>query len=486
MPDVVIVGSGPNGLAAAVVLAAAGLSVEVFEAQATPGGGARTAALTLPGHQHDVCSAVHPMALASPFFRAYDLAKHGVSLGQPEIAYAQPLDGGRAALAWRDLDRTCADLGRDGPAWRSLFGPLVDHWPAVVELLLSDIRTLPADLRTTARVATRLLEQASPAWNQRFRADLAPALLTGVGTHAIAPPRGIGPAGAGLILGTLAHAVGWPIPLGGSQTLVDALMRSLNNLGGQVTVNHPITDLSELPPSRAVLLDLTPRALLRLAGPRLPSGYAGWLRRYRYGNAACKVDFALNAPVPWAHPDCARAGTLHLGGTRAEMVATEAQVKAGQHSDRPYVLVSQPAVVDLSRAPLGQHTLWTYAHVPAGSTVDLGEAVTAQIERFAPGFRDVITHRAVIPAAQAERHNANYIGGDIAAGAVTPWQLLLRPVPRWDPYRTPLAGVYLCSAATPPGPGVHGMSGVHAARRTLRQVFGDRRDPLALVRSIPA
>ncbi len=483
--DAVVVGAGPNGLAAGLVLAAAGLQVEVFEAESRIGGGARTSELTLPGYLHDVCSAVHPMALASPFFRAYDLARHGVQLGNPEVAYAHPLDGGRAGIAWRDLDRTVAGLGVDGPAWRRYFGPLVRRWEAVTELLLSDLRSVPGELPSAVRVLGRVLEQASPGWNLRFRGPVAPALLTGVAAHAICPPRGIAPAGAGVILGTLAHAVGWPIPLGGSQTIVDALAASLRERGGVLHTGRRISSLRELPSAKAVLLDLTPRGLLQLADGRLPSGYAGWLGRYRYGNAACKVDFALSGPVPWANPDCARTATLHLGGSRAEIAASEAEVAAGRHASRPYVLVAQPGVVDSSRAPAGQHTLWSYAHVPAGSTVDQGELVTAQIERFAPGFRDLITHRSVSTAAQASGYNANYIGGDIAAGAVTPWQLVMRPVPRWDPYRTPLPGTYLCSSATPPGPGVHGMPGLHAAARALRQVFGDARDPLGLLRALP-
>ena len=483
--DAVVVGAGPNGLAAAVVLAAAGLQVEVVEAADTIGGGARTSDLTLPGFRHDVCSAVHPMGLASPFFRAFDLGRRGVEMLQPDVAYAQPLDGGRAGLAWRDLDRTAEGLGPDAAAWGSLLGPLVERWPGMVELLLSDFRHLPRDVPATMALARRLLEQASPAWNRRFSGDVAPALLTGVSAHAIAPPRALAPAGAGLLLAALAHGVGWPIPRGGSQTMVDAMAAVVTAHGGTVRTGQPVRSLAELPRARAVLLDVTPRGLLQLAGGALPSGYAAWLRRFRYGAAVCKVDFALSDPVPWAAPGCERAGTLHLGGTREEMARTEADVAAGRHSDRPFVLASQPGVVDPSRAPSGHHTLWTYAHVPSGSTVDVSEAVTAQVERFAPGFRDVVLHRSVMTAAQEERHNANYVGGDIASGATTPWQMVMRPVPRWDPYRTPLTGTYLCSASTPPGPAVHGMAGVHAARRALRQVFGDRRDPLALVRALP-
>jgi phytoene dehydrogenase-like protein len=483
--DAVVVGAGPNGLAAAVVLAAAGLQVEVIEAAPTIGGGARTGELTLPGFRHDVCSAVHPMGLASPFFRAFGLERRGVRMLQPQVAYAQPLDGGRAGLAWRDLDRTAEGLGPDGAAWRDLLGPLAARWQGLVDVLLSDFRSVPRDLTTTALLARRVLEQGGPAWNHRFRGEVAPALLTGVSAHAIAPPRALAPAGAGLLLGALAHAVGWPIPRGGSQSIVDALADVVTAHGGTVRTGVPVRSLAELPRARAVLLDITPRGLLELARGSLPSTYAAWLRRFRYGSAVCKVDFALSAPVPWAAAGCELAGTLHLGGDRAEMAATEADVAAGRHPDRPFVLASQPGVVDASRAPSGSHTLWTYAHVPAGSTRDLGEAVTAQVERFAPGFRDVVLHRSVMTAAQEADHNANYVRGDIASGAPTPWQMVMRPVPRWDPYRTPLEGTYLCSASTPPGPAVHGMAGLHAARRALRQVFGDRRDPLDLLRALP-
>jgi phytoene dehydrogenase-like protein len=479
--DVVVVGAGPNGLAAALILAAAGLGVQVYEAADTVGGGARTAELTLPGFRHDVCSAVHPMAVASPFFRAMDLAAHGVQLYQPEIAYAHPLDGGRAGLAYRDLDRTADGLGPDGPAWRRLLAPLVERWEDVVDTTMNDFRHVPPPA-TALRFGLRTLEQAGPLWNVRFRGETAPALLTGVGAHAIAPVRGLGPAGAGLFLATLAHAVGWPIPRGGSQAIVDAMADALRRLGGKIITGHRVDSLDELPPARAVLLDVAAEGLLRLAGDRLPDGYRRRLGRFHYGGAAAKVDFALAGPVPWTAHEVGQAGTLHIVGTRAEAAHAEREVAAGRHAERPYVLAAQPSTVDATRAPEGKHVLWTYAHVPNGSTVDPTEAVTAQVERFAPGFRDLILDSRAIPAAAQSTHNANYVGGDIAAGAVTAWQMVMRPVPRWDPYRTPLPGVYLCSASTPPGPAVHGMAGLHAARRVLRQRFGIRTEPLDLVR----
>ncbi|MBY8862522.1 NAD(P)/FAD-dependent oxidoreductase [Nocardia sp. CA2R105] len=478
--DVAVVGSGPNGLAAAVICARAGLNVQVFEAADTLGGGCRTAETTLPGFQHDECAGAHPMAVASPFFRAFDLAAHGVELLTPEISYAHPLDGGAAGLAWRDLDRTVSGLGRDGASWRGLFGPLVREWPELVALAMSDTRHPPLDAITGVRFGRRLLEQASPLWNVRFREEAAAALFTGVAAHAIVPPRAFSAAGVALLLGTLAHVGGWAIPRGGSRTIVDALARGLERSGGSIVTGYRIDSLDELQGAEAILLDTAPAELLRLGGDRLPARYAAQLSRVRYGGAACKVDFALSGPVPWRTPECALAGTLHLVGTRAEALAVERDVAAGRHADRPYVLVIQPGVVDDSRAPQGNHTLYAYAHVPNGSSRDVSAEVIAQIERFAPGFRDLILAQHVRTAVQMPAYNANYVGGDISAGAMTLRQTLLRPTPRWNPYSTPLPGVYLCSASTPPGPGVHGMSGLHAASHALRTRFGIRTDPLTL------
>ena len=481
MADAVVVGSGPNGLAAAVILARAGLAVEVYEAEPNAGGGSRTVELTLPGFRHDLCAGAHPMASASPFFRAFDLPAHGVELLTPEVSYAHPLDGGRAGVAWRDLDRTVEGLGRDGPAWRGLFAPMVRHWEAVVELAMSDLRRLPRDPVTAARFGLRVVEQGTPLWNLRFDDEPAASMLTGIATHAITPPRAIPAAGAGMLLGTLAHAGGWGLPRGGSQAIPDALIAELERLGGRVHTDHRIDSLDEFP-DETVLLDLSPAELLRIGGHRLPDRYADRLRDFRYGGAACKVDFALSGPVPWTAEDCARAGTLHLVGTRSEAVAAERAVAAGRHADRPYVLAIQPGVVDSTRAPAGNHTFYTYAHVPNGSPRDVSAAVVAQVERFAPGFTDLILAKHVITAAEMPEHNANYIGGDISAGAMSLRQFLFRPVPRWNPYATPVSGVYLCSSATPPGPGVHGMNGLHAARHVLRSRFGIHTDPLDLLR----
>ncbi|MFG1791521.1 phytoene desaturase family protein [Nocardia sp. NPDC049149] len=483
MPDVVVVGSGPNGLAAAVILAKAGLSVEVYEAENTAGGGSRTAELTLPGFRHDVCAGAHPMAFASPFFRAFDLAAHGVELLAPQVSYAHPLDGGTAGVAWRDLERTADGLGRDGDAWRALFGPLVRDWETVVDLAMSDLRRVPKGLLTATRFGLRTLEQGTPLWNTRFDEEPAAALLTGVATHAITPPRAVPAAGAGLLLGTLAHAGGWVLPKGGSQAIPDALITELEQLGGRVHVGKRVDALGQFDDVRAVVLDTAPAELIRLAGNRLPDRYVQRLRRFRYGGAACKVDFALSGPVPWQAEHLELAGTLHLIGTRDEAMTAERAVAAGQHAERPYVLAIQPGVVDPTRAPEGKHTFYTYAHVPNGSTRDISADVIAQVERFAPGFRELILAKNVYTAAELPSHNANYIGGDISAGAMTLRQFAFRPTPRWNPYATPLSGVYLCSASTPPGPGVHGMSGVHAAGHVLRQRFGIDADPLELVRA---
>lgn len=479
MVDAVVVGSGPNGLAAAVLLARAGLEVEVFEAADDVGGGCRTAELTLPGYHHDICAGGHPMALASPFFRAFDLATHGVELLTPEISYGHPLDGGVAAVAWRDLDRTVEDLGAEGSAWRRLFAPLVRQWEAVVDLAMSDLRHLPRDPIAAARFGRRLLEQASPLWNARFSGEAAAALFTGVSAHAIMPPRRFAAAGVAVLLGTLAHAGGWPIPRGGSQAIVDALTADLRRHGGRIHTGHRVDTLDAFADVRAVLLDTAPTELLRIG--RVPSAYRKRLERYRFGGAACKVDFALSGPVPWQARELAAAGTVHVVGTRAEAMAVERTVAAGRHAERPYVLVIQPGVVDPSRAPGGNQTLYTYAHVPNGSGRDVSAQIIAQLERFAPGFRDLIQAQHVRPAARMPAHNANYVGGDIAAGAMTLAQTVLRPTPRWNPYATPLPGVYLCSAATPPGPGVHGMCGMHAATRVLRERFGISTDPAVLL-----
>ena len=471
MPDVAVVGSGPNGLAAAVTMARAGLAVHVFEAADAAGGGLRTTELIEPGHFHDVCSAVHPMALASPFFQDFELSRR-IRLEVPELSHGAPLDGGRAALGYRSLDRTAAALGRDGGAYRRLMKPLVDRVDGVADVALNQLLRVPRHPLAAAAFGLRTLEQGSRLWDVRFREELAPALLTGVAAHAVAPLPTLPAAGAGLLLGALGHAGGWPIPVGGSAAIAAAMVADIEAHGGVVETGKRIGSLAELPEVRATLLDVAPTGLLRIAGNRLPSGYRRALESFRFGNAACKVDFILSGPVPWAAAELADAGTVHVGGTRAETAEAEHLVAAGRHPERPYVLVSQPSRFDPGRAPAGRHILWTYCHVPAGSTVDMGAAVVAQLERFAPGFRDLVVGFQVTTAAELAAYNENYVGGDFGAGAMDLRGLLKRPIFDPVPWRTPLSGVYLCSSSTPPGPGVTGMPGFHAARYALKDIFG--------------
>ncbi|MFT4228983.1 MAG: NAD(P)/FAD-dependent oxidoreductase [Microbacterium sp.] len=474
--DAVVVGAGPNGLAAAVTLARAGLRVHVLERDAVPGGGARTMELTLPGFWHDVCSAVHPLAVASGFFRAFGLERR-VGFAVPDASFGQPLDGGRAAVAYRSLQRTADELGRDGRAYARLVGPLARRADAVAGFTGAPLLPLPRHPFAFARFSLAALGQSGPWWNAGFREDAAPALITGAMAHAILRLPGLGTAGAGLSLAAYAHARGWPIPLGGSQAIADALIADLVAHGGSLETGVEVGSLDELPSARVVLLDVAPRALLRLAGERVPRGYRRALERFRHGNGVAKVDFALSAPVPWTDERLRLAGTVHVGGTRADVARAENEVARGRHPESPYVLVSQPSLFDPSRAPAGRHTLWAYTHVPAGSRLDRTEAVVRQIERFAPGFRDTILASASMDAAAVEAHNPNYVGGDISAGEPSFAQLVRRPVLSADPWRTPIPGVYLASASCAPGPGVHGMVGWRAALSALRHEFGVRDAP---------
>ncbi|WP_420113652.1 phytoene desaturase family protein [Pseudactinotalea sp.] len=477
--DAVVVGSGPNGLAAAVTLARAGLEVLVLEAAETPGGGARTLDLGLaPGLVHDICSAVHPLAVASPFFRAFDLAARGVDLVVPEVSYAQPLEGGRAGIAYTSLERTAEGLGADGAAWVDLFAPLVEGWRELIDLALGDRTSgmgsalAAAGPRAVLEVVARLLEQGSPAWNRRFSGEVAPALITGVAGHAIGRLPSPVAAGGMLMLGTLAHAVGWPIPVGGSGAISAAMLDDLQAHGGRLELGSPVQHWRDLPRARAYLFDTSAPGLAQIWGDRMPRRVRSALSGVRPGPAAAKVDFVLSGPVPWANPEVGLAGTVHLGGTRAEMAASEADAVAGRLSDNPLVLFSDPTVADPSRVVGGLRPVWAYAHVPNGCTVDPVELITRQIERYAPGFRDAVVHAQGIPASELANHNENYLGGDIALGALTTFSMVQRP--RWaiDPYSAGIPGVYLCSSAASPGPGVHGMVGWWAARRALRDRFG--------------
>lgn len=464
--DVIVVGSGPNGLAAAVTLARAGLSVHVIEGAATPGGGCRTEELTLPGFRHDVCSAVHPLAAASPFFTGAGLAARGVRLLTPKIAFAHPLDGGRAAAVAGSVAETAGGLGPDGGAYRRLLDPLVRDVDLTLPAILAPLRSFPGHPLAMARFG---LEGILPAslLARRFRTEEARALLAGVAAHAMLPLTAPLTSGFGLVLMTAAHSVGWPVAEGGSAAITDALVAELTSLGGQVETGRWVQSLDSLPQARAVLLDVTPRQLIGLAGGRLGAAHRVALQRFRYGPGVCKVDWALSGPVPWQAAACREAGTVHLGGAFEEVARSESDVATGRIPERPYCIVAQPGVVDPTRAPAGKQTLWAYCHVPAGSTADMTGRIEAQIERFAPGFRDLILARAVRTAADMERYNPNYVGGDINGGAGTLRQTIFRPTARWNPYRTPLRGVYLCSASTPPGGGVHGMCGAWAARTAL-------------------
>jgi len=474
--DATVVGAGPNGLAAAVTLARAGLKVRVFERASHAGGGSATRELTQPGFRHDVCSAVHPMAFASRFFREFGL-KERVRFVTPDLSFAQPLDGGRAGLAYRDLARTREALGRDGRAYESLLRPLVERADRVADFTGSTLLRIPPDPLTAIIFGLATLEQGSLLWQRRFSEDAAPAMLTGVAAHTILPQPSLAGAGAGLALTAYAHARGWPVPIGGSQSIIDAMIDDLREHGGEVITDHEVTSLEELPTSRATLLDVTPRAFTRIASRTIPTRYRRALERFRYGAGSAKVDFALSEPVPWTNPALRDAGTLHVGGTREEVAASENAVSRGRLSESPYVLVAQQSRFDDTRAPAGQHTLWTYTHVPADSTADRQEAVIRQIERFAPGFRDTILATSSRSAVEVARHNPNYIGGDIASGAPSLPQLVRRPVLSPDPWRTPIPGVYLCSASVTPGPGVTGLVGWYAALSALRHEFGTRALP---------
>ncbi len=467
--DAVVVGAGPNGLAAALTLAEAGYSVKVLEAADTPGGGCRTAELTLPGFAHDVCSTVQALAVISPFFRTQDLAELGVTLRKPAIAYAQPLEGGQAALAYEDLGRTAEGLGRDGAAWRALMGPLVENWPGLFDDVLSDLRHLPRHPVSLARFGLPGLLSTHALAKAAFREEPARALFAGVGAHSMRSLHAPLTAAFGLVLAVSAHASGWPVVEGGSQGLVDGMVQRLKGLGVEIECGRRVTSLAELPQARVTLLNVGPDQLSRMAGDRMSARYRRKLQQFRFGPGVFKIDYALSEPVPWTNPDVRQAGTVHLGGTLAELTASEHELEHGRHSDRPYVLTVQAGVADPTRAPEGKHTFWAYCHVPSGSNLDRTAAIEHQIERFAPGFRDVVLARATRTAIQYQAYDANYVGGDINAGRAGLYGSLLAPVPAWSRYRTQLPGVYLCSSSTPPGGGVHGMSGMNAAREAIRR-----------------
>lgn len=466
-----VVGAGPNGLAAALTLARAGLAVEIYEGDSGPGGGCRTAELTLPGFHHDVCSAVHPLVLASPFFRTVDLSVRGVRALNPEVAFAHPLDGGRAGAVLRSVEATAAGLGSDAAAYRRVFEPLAGDVDKVLPTVLGPLRTPPRHPVAMARLGLPGLLPVTRLAG-RFRTDEARALLAGAAAHSMLPLGAPLTGSYGLLFVALGHAYGWPVIEGGSGRVVDALVAELAAQGAVLHLDHWVKSLGELPAARAALMDVPPRHLAELAGDRLSSGFRRGLERFRHGPGVCKVDWALSGPVPWEAPACRLTATVHVGGTLEEVADAEAEVAAGRHPGRPFCLVAQPGVVDPTRAPAGQRTLWAYCHVPSGSTVDMADRIEAQIERFARGFRDLVLARVTRTAAQEAQANPNYVGGDITGGMATLRQTLFRPTVRWDNYRTSAPGLYLCSASAPPGGGVHGMCGYLAAQRAVADLKG--------------
>lgn len=467
--DAVVVGSGPNGLAAAIVLQQKGLSVLLIEGRDTIGGGMRTAELTLPGFHHDICSSVHPLGIASPFFSALPLREYGLEWIDPPVAAAHPFDGDREALLVRSAAATAGWLGADGPVYQRLLDPLVKDWPLLAPQILGPLR-FPSHPVVMARFGLVGLPSVTML-ARRFQTMQARGLLAGMAAHAMQPLTNLSTAAVSLLFLLTGHGKGWPMPRGGAATIATALSAYFQELGGVIQTGTPVTSLSQLPPSKALLLDLTPRQLLQLGGHRWSSLYAWQLQRYRYGMGVFKIDWALADPIPFSALGCRQAGTVHLGNTFEEIAASEAATARGMHAEQPFVLLTQPSLFDMTRAPQGKHVAWAYCHVPGGSQKDMTAIIERQVERFAPGFRERILARHVLDTAQLEAYDPNYVGGDINGGVMDIRQLFTRPALRRSPYRTSAKGIYICSSATPPGGGVHGMCGYHAARRALKDVF---------------
>ncbi len=472
--DAVVVGAGPNGLAAAITLAQAGYSVLLRESKDTVGGGVRSAELTLPGFLHDICSSVFGLGRASPFFNSLPLDQYEVEWVESPAPLAHPLDDGTAVTLERDVRATGDGLGGDAAAYRRLVQPLVADWDKLLYEFVGPLRLPPHYPFAMTRFGLSALQPAAGLARLLFREERARALFVGLGAHSTMSLRRASTAAFGLMLGLVAHVVGWVILRGGAQRLADALAAHLLSLGGEIITDAPVNSLAELPPARVVLMDVTPAQLLRIAGTQLPPGYRRRLSRYRYGPGVFKIDLALDGPIPWQAPQCFRAATIHIGGTFEEIVEAEETVWRGGHPDRPFVILVQPTLFDPTRAPADKHIVWAYCHVPHGSPVDMTERIEKQIERFAPGFRDRIIARSIRAPRDMEAYNSNYIGGDINGGVQDLFQLFTRPVFRLVPYSTPVGGLYLCSSSTPPGGGVHGLCGYYAARAALRDVFKTR------------
>ncbi|SEL81834.1 phytoene desaturase family protein [Parapedobacter koreensis] len=468
--DAIVIGSGPNGLAAAITLQQKGLSVLLVEGKDTIGGGMRTAELTLPGYLHDICSAVHPMAAGSPFFKTLPLADHGLEYIHPPVLAGHPFDDGTAAVLKTSLDETFTLLGRDADQYRRFYAPLLRLWPGIVNDVLGPLR-IPKNPIGLARFGLKALPPASYI-ARIFHTEAAKGLWAGMAAHSLLPLSSLTTSAIGVVLTVNGHLTGWPIAKGGSQRIANALASYFQALGGRIATNLYVTSLSQLPSAKTILFDITPRQLLQIAGHKFSSLYRWQLNRYRYGAGVFKVDWALDSPIPFTAPECREAGTVHLGGTYGEIAYGEQAIWDGKHPDKPFVLLAQQSVFDNTRAPEGKQVAWAYCHVPNGSTVDMTEVIERQVERFAPGFRERILARHTINSVELEAYNPNYIGGDINGGTIDLGQLFTRPALRFSPYRTSAKGLYICSSSTPPGGGVHGMCGYHAARQALKDVFG--------------
>jgi phytoene dehydrogenase-like protein len=465
------VGSGPNGLAAAIRLALEGLHVKVFEAADTVGGGMRTKELMRQGYRHDICSAIHPMAVSSPFLKKLPLDQYGLQWIHPEFAAAHPLDDGSAAVLTRDLHDTAFRLGKDEKKYKSIVSPIVDHWDGLTRDFLGPLNLLPSQPFRMASFGSKGLQPAS-CFKRHFKTEQGRALFAGLAAHSMLPLSNMATTAIGLVFFGAAHTGGWPLPRGGSQSIADAMAACLESLGGDIETGFKVTSLDELPASKAILFDLTPFQVLDIAGKRLPQAYINRLKKFRYGSGAFKIDYILKEPVPWKNPDCAKAGTVHVGGTFDEIAASEKEMDRGGHPENPFVLVAQQSMFDATRTPDEKHTLWAYCHVPNSSSVDMTVAIEDQIERFAPGFRDVIDERRTMNTLDLQLYNPNYVGGDINGGRQNLSQLFTRPASAFKPYATPAKGIYICSSSTPPGGGVHGMCGYHAATLALENDFG--------------